>query len=270
MNHLTDDHIGPWTETKLHVLREYGKAYSTILAAQARFKYVYIDAFASSGQHTSRTTGQVVLGSPLIAMRVQPPFTGIHVIELNPAKADQLRRRMGHDPRVQFHEGDCNVVLPSEVFPLVRYEDYRRGLCVLDPYGLNLDWSIIEQAGKLKTLDTFINFPIHDANRNALWQKGSLADSHQTARLTRIWGDESWKELLYTNDLFGNLVKDGTNDDVAVAYQKRLKEVAGFEFVPKPLILRNRIGAAVFYLFFASQNATAERVVKSIFKKYQT
>jgi hypothetical protein len=29
----------------------------------------------------------------------------------------------------------------------VRFESYRRGLCILDPYGLHLDWTVTHTAG---------------------------------------------------------------------------------------------------------------------------
>jgi three-Cys-motif partner protein len=67
------DVIGPWTEVKLDILREYAAPYSKILTAQ-RFHHMYIDAFAAGGSHVSRTTGEVVPGSPLIALSTKPPF----------------------------------------------------------------------------------------------------------------------------------------------------------------------------------------------------
>ena len=33
-------------------------------------------------------------------------------------------------------KGDCNHILLRQVLPRARYEDYRRALCLLDPYGL--------------------------------------------------------------------------------------------------------------------------------------
>ena len=70
----------------------------------------------------------------------------------------------------QSNEGDCNQILLENVFPRVRYEDYRRGLCILDPYGLDLDWNVISRAGQMKTIDLFLNFPVADMNRNVLWR----------------------------------------------------------------------------------------------------
>ena len=57
------DLIGPWTEVKLDILREYAAPYSKILTANDLY-HLYIDAYAAGGSHISRTTGEVVPGSP--------------------------------------------------------------------------------------------------------------------------------------------------------------------------------------------------------------
>jgi len=59
-----------------------------------------------------------------------------------------------------------------------------------------------------------------------------------------------------------------TNEEVAEAFRKRLQEIGGFRYVPKPMPMRNSNGAIVYYLFFAAQNQTADKIVKAIFAKY--
>jgi three-Cys-motif partner protein len=55
-NKLDFDKIGYWSEIKLEIVREYAKAYSTILSAQKNPKltHVYIDAFSGPGEHISK------------------------------------------------------------------------------------------------------------------------------------------------------------------------------------------------------------------------
>src|SRR4030042_438762 len=72
-------------------------------------------------------------------------------------------------PDVHVHEGDGNDILLKDVFPKVLYKDYRRGLCLLDPYGLDLKWEVVKTAGQMKSIDIFLNFPVADINRNVLW-----------------------------------------------------------------------------------------------------
>ena len=70
-------------------------------------------------------------------------------------------------------------------------------------------------------------------------------------------------------NLFGGEDMDKTeNRDLVNAYCKRLKEVAGFDFVADPLAMRNSRNAVVYYLIFAGPNKTGWRIVKDIYRKY--
>ena len=63
-------------------------------------------------------------------------------------------------------------------------------------------------------------------------------------------GDDSWRQAAYRTEqgLFGPMEeKEAGNETVVEAYCKRLKEVAGFKYVPKPLPMCNTSGAVVYY-----------------------
>jgi three-Cys-motif partner protein len=265
------DRIGYWSEIKLEILKKYAAAYSAILASQKNpsFYHLYIDAFAGAGVHLAKTTEDFVPGSPLNALAVRPPFREYHLIDIEPEKVENLKKLIGPRRDVSIYGGDCNRILLENVFPLVKYEDYRRGLCILDPYGLHLDWSVIFRAGQMKTLDVFLNFPVADMSRNVLWRSPEKVSLPQVARMTAFWGDGSWRDIAYqtTRNLFGYPEKE-PNEVVAEAFRQRLKRVAGFERVPEPLPMRNSTGAVVYYLFFASQVDTAEKIVVDVFRKY--
>lgn len=265
------DEIGPWSEIKLDIVRDYASAYSTILSAQPKLYHLYIDAFAGAGTHISRTTGEFVPGSPVNALWVNPPFREYHFIDLDAKKVAELRAVAGDRQDIYIYEGDCNSILLETLFPRVRYEDYRRALCLLDPYGLHLNWSVIEAAGHMRTIEMFLNFPIHDMNRNVLWRDPDKVDPKDLERMNTFWGDDSWRETAYRPepDLFDpERVQKRSNERIAEAFRKRLKKVAKFQYVPKPLPMRNTKGAVVYYLFFASQKPVAEEIVKQIFAKY--
>jgi three-Cys-motif partner protein len=130
------DEIGYWSEVKLDIVREYATAYSVIMNKQPNIrKYAYIDAFAGPGAHISKQSGKMVPGSPQNALLIQPPFSEFHFIDLNGGRAAKLRHLTKDQSNVRVHDKDCNEVLLKEVFPSYRFEDYRRALCLLDPYG---------------------------------------------------------------------------------------------------------------------------------------
>jgi three-Cys-motif partner protein len=267
------DEIGNWSEIKLDIVRKYAAAYSTILAKQKRLVHYYIDGFAGAGVHISKTTNQLVPGSALNALSVEPRFKRYFLIDLDGGRIASLRRIIGERTDIELHEGDCNDVLIKKIFPQVRHEQYRRALCLLDPYGLDLDWKVIATAGQLRTIDLLLNFPIMDANRNALWTRPELVKPSRAAPLTTFWGDESWRDAAYhrssQESLFGDVeVEKQPNDAVVEAFRKRLRDVAGFKNVPQPIPMRNRSNAVIYYLFFASQNDAASRIASDIFRRY--
>lgn len=271
MSKLKYDEIGYWSEIKLEIVSKYASAYSTILAKQQYIKrHLYIDAFAGAGVHISKQKGEFVPGSPMNALLVEPPFRELHFIDLDGGRAAELRKLAGNYSDVYVYEGDCNKILESDVFPRCRYEDYSRALCLLDPYGLHLNWSVIATAGRLKTIDIFLNFPVMDMNMNVLWHDRDKVVSEQMQRMNSFWGDDSWKKAAYRTDqnLFGFPEKTD-NDVISEAFRARLKDVAGFQYVPVPMPMRNSKGAVVYYLFFASPNKTGGKIIEDIFKKYR-
>ncbi len=272
---LEFDTVGYWSEIKLAIIRKYASAYSAILTGMARkgihLQHVYIDGFAGAGTHRSRTTGDFIPGSPQIALDVVPPFAEYHFIDLEETKTDYLKTITAGRRNAHVYTGDCNLVLTREIFPNVRYDQYRRGLCLLDPYGLHLKWDVIRAAAETQAVEIFLNFPVADINRNVLWRNTDGVDPDNIARMSGFWGDNSWKEVAYraVPGLFGPMEEKTDNRSLAEGFRKRLKEIAGFKYVPEPIPMRNSTNSIVYYLFFASQNPIGEKVAKDIFRSYR-
>ena len=264
---ITLDEIGRWSEIKLAILREYAAAYARVLKGKLPFEYV--DGFAGAGVHLSRTTGEHVPGSPRLVLEVQPRFNAYHFVERRANKVEYLRGLIGSRQNVSLYCGDSNGILVKEVLPRFEYANYRRALCMLDPYGLTLDWTVVAEAGRLGTVDVLINFPLMGMNRNVLWHRPDKVSPEQARRMTRFWGDETWRNVAYSTatNLFGEPEKQ-PNEVVADAYRNRLMQVAKFKHVPLPLPMRNRNNTIVYYLFFASQKEVADKIARAIFKKY--
>lgn len=269
---LRHDEIGYWSEVKLDIVKRYATEYSKIMAKQALIKrHIYIDAFAGAGQHISKTTGDFVPGSPLNALHVTPPFTELHLIDLDGEKVGELRKLTAGDKKVTVHQGDCNDVLLHDVFPRCRYGDYHRALCLLDPYKVNVKWDVLRTAGQMESVEVFYNFMIMDANMNMFRHDPAKVEPAQAARMNSAWGDDSWRGAAYQTSpgLFGDLEEKSSNEAIAAALRDRLQTVAGFKYVPDPIPMRNSKGAVVYYLFFASPNQTGADIVKYIFDKYR-
>jgi three-Cys-motif partner protein len=272
MRKIRYDVIGYWSEVKLEIVKKYAAAYSSIMNKQSYIRsHLYIDAFAGAGKHISKRTGEFITGSPLNALNIQPPFSEFHLIDLDRGKAGELRSLVGDRKDIEVYEEDANDVLLEKVFPRCLYQDYRRGLCLLDPYKLNVDWKVIQTAGKMRSIEIFYNFMLMDANMNVLWRKPDRVSDVQSLRLDKAWGDHSWREIAYSKSpgLFGDFETKADNETVAEAFRERLQKVAGFKYVPPPLPMRNDQGSVIYYLYFASPNETGGGIVRDIFNKYR-
>lgn len=270
MASLKFDKIGQWSEIKLEIIEKYAAAYTKIVSKTSYLDYVYIDGFCGAGEHISKTTQESIEGSPVRALKVTPPFKHYHFIDLDGNKTAYLEKTTKGYSNVTVYNGDCNDILKTKVLPGLTYDKYKRGLCILDPYGLDLNWEIIEQIGKSGAIDLFLNFPVMDMNRNTLWHDQSKVSADNVTRMTAFWGDESWREVAYEKvpTLFGHDDVKTDNETVAKAFADRLKKVAGFKHV-EYMPMKNSANATVYYLFFASHKPVAGNIVKDIFKKYQ-
>ena len=265
---LQYDEIGEWSELKLEILKKYASAYSAILSKK-NLHHAYIDGFAGAGKHISRQTKELIPGSPLNALNIEPPFEEYYLVDLDAARADELRQLTADRPNVWVYGGDCNEVLIRKVFPKIQYKDFKRALCILDPYGLHLNWEILAAAAELGTIEIFLNFPVLDMNRNVLWRNDNASEK-DVGRMNTFWGDESWRNVAYRTDttLFGEAEKQPT-EEIVKAFRKRLKAVAGFKYVPEPAPMRNSKGNIIYYLFFASHQPTADKIVTEILGDYR-
>ena len=80
---------------------------------------------------------EFVPGSPTNALNIKPNFSGYHFIDLDGKKVEVLRKISAESTNVKVYEGDCNEILLDKVLPQMKYNEYKRALCLLDPYGLD-------------------------------------------------------------------------------------------------------------------------------------
>jgi three-Cys-motif partner protein len=191
-------------------------------------RWLYIDAYAGPGFHLSRATGELVPGSPLVALQTNPPFSEYHLIDVDKRRAEQLRTIVGEKNDVFIYSKDCNDVLLQEIFPRAKYENYSRALCLLDPYNINLRWEVIETAGRTGSIEVFLNLMIMDINRNAMRRNPDKSIQSKMDQLTMLWGDETWKDAGYNRggNLFGEPEKV-SNEVFAECFRVRLQRKAG-------------------------------------------
>jgi three-Cys-motif partner protein len=139
---------GPPTALSIAIIQEYSGAYTAIMTnakrSVAKFEWDYIDGYAGAGLCRRKHSGEVIKGSALNALEIEPPFARFVFVELDERKCSILRSQTAQITNVENINGDAKVVLPCDVVPRYQFKNYRRAFCLLDPYHhKHLNWETI-------------------------------------------------------------------------------------------------------------------------------
>ena len=136
---------GKWTEEKLNIFTSYLEAYLIALQNQ-KFKKIYIDAFAGTGEIETSDGEQYLVGSAKRALAADRKFDRYYFIEGDEKKAAELQEMVNAEfpylsRVVTVYCGDANDKLAQ----IIRDVDWRynRGLLFLDPYATQVNWTTL-------------------------------------------------------------------------------------------------------------------------------
>lgn len=144
--------------------KHYIERYTGVVAAAMKNKWgglAYVDTYCGPGMCWVKDTGEWVVGSPLIALGVQPAYSHFAFVDNDSVCIDALERRVaGMEAKPHFKCADSN---DSTTIAWVRSVIPRRGtltLALLDPQGCTLEPATIEALTQDRPLDLMINLPI--------------------------------------------------------------------------------------------------------------
>lgn len=274
---MSEDVIGRWSEDKLELLEKYLHAYTTIMARQKKKwlkAYHYVDAFAGSVTVQARDDeARYIEGSPLRALRTEPPFDRYWFIEIEPdrlRRLESLKEKFPHRD-IRILAGDSNELLQGHEICKINRESFQRGFLFLDPYGLQVQWGTIIHLSRLKAFDLFVNFSVMGVSR--ILKRTEEPDETAKRKINEIMGTTAWINEVYRQDpqlgLFSQprMMRDTLRAEwLANLYVKHVHTL--FEYVSRPVIMENSRNSPLYALFLASHNFTAVKVTNEIFAKY--
>ena len=287
---------GGWTSEKLERVRKYLAAYTTLMTGNERarfFQTIYVDAFAGTGYRLpKRNKTQEALselipdperaaflkGSARIALDVEPPFNQYVFIEKDTERFRQLQQLKTEFPARAHRITIINQDATDYLKQWCKQIDWQRWRAVvfLDPYGMQIDWALLEALAETRAVDLWILFPLGQAV-NRLLTKREPPPEEWADSLTRMFGTSAWRQEFYPKQvqqtLFGeheSHPKDADFERIGKFFVKRLKTVfAGV--ADNPLPLRNSKNIPLFLLCFASANprgaTTAIKIAQNILGK---
>lgn len=245
--------VGDWAEDKKHdLLRRYIEA-----TREARAKFLppagpggaaFIDLFAGPGRARVRSTGEVVDGSPLIALNhAAAPFTKLIFCDLSSENVAALQQRLRGDRRAFTVNGDCNTeigAIAAQVPP------YGLNLALVDPYGLSaLQFSTLRVLASFERMDLLIHFPTGDMKRNI---ENPSATAATRVRMGRA---------------FGEGVQAASAKTVVREIETLRRNLADLGYTGKAVRsvpVQNSQGVVMYHLVYASKDKLGDKIWQSI------
>ena len=277
---------GVWTDQKLRLLSKYLEAYMVIFRTRPFLSPVYIDAFAGTGRRpvktddVSKEDSLATKGSARIALEVaEPSFKKFVFVEKSPEKCSELLSLKDEYPekadRIEVIQGESSEFLKSWASSVDTKTT--RAVIFLDPFGMQVEWSLLEVLANTQIVDLWILVPL-GIGANRLLTRHDLPSDDWSEKLTNFFGNEDWKERFYRSriqpDLFGEssaLEKHGNHDALCDYFIERLKAI--FPGVAdNPVTQRNSNNSPMFLLCFATANpnpntiAAAKRIAQHLLK----
>ncbi len=237
----------------------------------------YFDGFAGSGQIYDKAAKAFFEGIALKVMAIEDPkpFDYYYFVELDKAKAESLKIEIDtrfpekKDKRYVVST-DCNEKVTNFAAFLKTHSKKKRGLAILDPYGMALNWESLETFKGLYC-DMWILVPTGIAFNRLLKKDGQISEAWML-KLTNSLGltEEQVKQHFYkekTNlTLFGE-EKETSKSDKSIQklieiYSERLGQI--WKFVSKPYEMKNSKGSIMFHFIFASQVQAGVKIADDI------
>lgn len=258
---------GDWTAKKLNIFTSYLDAYLIALQNQ-KFKKIYIDAFAGTGEIETSDGEAYLAGSAKRALSAEKRFDYYYFIESDESKASELEHMIDTEfPHLKrfttVYRGDANEKLGK----IINDIDWRfnRGLLFLDPYATQVDWATLERVAGTKSIDVWYLFPFSVLNR-MLPKNGKYGSWENT--IDRLLGDNGWRTEFYKKDpqvsLFDLGLIDGGEDEDRVIKDASLEHIkeyiisrleTTFPCVSNnPRIFKNSKESTMFLFCFAISN----------------
>jgi three-Cys-motif partner protein len=190
---ITPD-VGAWAEEKHRLVSLYSTLFSSGMKAKWK-KRVYVELYAGAGYSRIRGTSKIILGSPLLALKVNDPFDKYVFCEEQRNNISALKtrsERIAPAANIAYVKGDCNK-RTSEILaeiPEGSSSDTTLSLCFADPFDISLEFGTIRTLASARYVDFLILLALGmDANRNYEHYLKEDAD-----KVDKFLGSKSWRE----------------------------------------------------------------------------
>jgi three-Cys-motif partner protein len=257
---------GPWVEEKLHYVERYLQRFIIAMRDKPFRAIRYIDLFAGPGKCLIEESGEIRLGSALLALQLPHLFSEYVFVDANADNIHALRTRcasLAGQTTLGFQVGDSNELVTG-IVARINQEDamFVQGkwsslnLCFLDPEGLELEWATVASLASVAKMDLIIHYSQSGLTRNM----EQMASRDEETRIDRFFGDSEWRRI-YSSGRQKGQGNNRIHRDLIDYYRAKLQGLGYVEirdetaFSDSEPLIRNRTRNTPLYrLLFASKS----------------
>lgn len=246
---------GQWAKLKLDVLGYYITLSTRAMKNKLWRRRFYIDLQAGPGKNLVEETGEVLLGSPILALTKGAGYSDYRFVEQNKPLAEALSKRLqstGKFSPESLITANCNEAVHHIVDEINRIDtQYIEGrwpclsLAFFDPEGLELRWETVSKLASLNRVDLIINFSTGGIRRYALQ---ALEAAPGTTEMDRFFGNITWRNIS-SHSHRSIPVREWLD-----TYKKRLEEIGFIWGTEISVPLKTTYGVELYRLLFASKH----------------
>lgn len=268
---------GVWVADKLGYIERYLEMFTTSMRNKPWRNIRYIDLFAGTGKCFVKDTKQVFLGSALLALTTKHPFTDYIFVDLSKENIEALSKRSSavhYNAVIKNYIDNSNIVVDDIVKQIKqRDQEFIRGkwrslnLAVLDPEGLELEWSTVAKLAEIKRMDLIIHYSQFGLTRN---MENCYSIQDETV-IDRFFGDRQWRSI-YSHGRSKGHSYGRIHRDLIDYYKSKLAnlgyvDVRNSSFNDEPLMRTGKTNAPLYRLLFASKHKLGKKFWREVTRK---
>jgi three-Cys-motif partner protein len=222
----------------------------------------FVDLMAGPGRCILEHSDDEFDGSPLRALKCEPPFTSVLLVEYVPKLLAALRTRTAaYGSRVQILKGDCN---DPDVIKRIREAVPSNALTLAfaDMLGLDVKFETLKQLTRARRIDLAITFQVSDLVRNV---PQILKGQANGQRLDVFFGTSEWRKTVADAEQ-GRLQTTAIGDALTDFYIKRLATLGYTNVQPLHRLMKNTSNAPLYRLVLAGKHERAAEFFSKISK----
>jgi three-Cys-motif partner protein len=227
-------------------------------------KRAYVELFAGPGLGIIRGSGQIIDGSPLLAVKQAIPFSRYIFIDINTDALTALERRANNvKPTVDMKliPRDCNSSI-DEIRSVI--DSSYLILTFVDPTSMQAKFSTIRDLTQDLRMDLVINFPLQAINRSY-----SYALQGYDKKYDDFFGTTGWRPILTSlSDIrsIGARLLDLYKSQLRSIGFGQIDELSHQDSESGDILVRGPKNIPLYYLVFASKHKVAYKFWNEIQK----